>query len=323
MDEAVKPRVLVIGGTQFMGRATVAALIQNGGYDLTILNRGRTESPFEGLVRHVVCDRRKRALGTFITSEPAWHAVVDFVAFGPDDVRHIVPQHVDKLGLYILISTDSVYMASSATGFVHGPSGRLTEQSDAQPDAARAALDEYGANKRDLEHLLAQHGRCSTLRCLCLRLPDVLGCHENTGRQHALLKRLVGSAAALALNLARTLARTLAQTLTLTNPNSDSDPNHPNPKQVGGRTIGTAMEAGGDGDFGRTVPLSIVFADDVAAAVVAAVAAAGDAERAAALRGARLHLCADETPTWAELVAGLVEELRAQGVPRVYVYMYM
>ena len=189
--DATKHRVLVIGGTQFMGRATVAALLQNGGYDLTILNRGRTESPFEGLVRHVVCDRRKRALGAFIASEPAWHAVVDFVAFGPDDVRRIVPQHVDKLGLYILISTDSVYMASSATGFVHGPSGRLTEESDAQPDAARAALDEYGANKRDLEHLLAQHGRCSTLRCLCLRLPDVLGRHENTGRQHALLKRLV------------------------------------------------------------------------------------------------------------------------------------
>jgi 2'-hydroxyisoflavone reductase len=210
-NSTAKPRVLVIGGTQFMGRATVAALLQNGGYDLTILNRGRTESPFEGLVRHVVCNRRKRALGEFIASEPAWHAVVDFVAFGPDDVRRIVPQHVDKLGLYILISTDSVYMASSATGFVHGPSGRLTEQSDAQPDAARAALDEYGANKRDLEHLLAQHGRCSTLRCLCLRLPDVLGRHENTGRQHALIKRLVGGALASALASALTLALALPE----------------------------------------------------------------------------------------------------------------
>ena len=207
-----KPRVLVIGGTQFMGRATVAALLQNGGYDLTILNRGRTESPFEGLVRHVACDRRKRALGAFIASEPAWHAVIDFVAFGPDDVRRIVPQHVDKLGLYILISTDSVYMASSATGFVHGPSGRLTEQSDAQPDAARAALDEYGANKRDLERLLAQHGRCSGLRCLCLRLPDVLGRHENTGRQHALIKRLVGGNSNPTLNPTPTLALNPTQT---------------------------------------------------------------------------------------------------------------
>ena len=253
MPEAAKPRVLVIGGTQFMGRATVAALLQNGGYDLTILNRGRTESPFEGLVRHVVCDRRKRALGAFIASEPAWHAVIDFVAFGPDDVRRIVPQHVDKLGLYILISTDSVYMASSATGFVHGPSGRLTEQSDAQPDAARAALDEYGANKRDLERLLAQHGRCSGLRCLCLRLPDVLGRHENTGRQHALIKRLVGG------NSSPT-----------PKPNPDPGPK-PNPNQVGGRPIGTAVEAGGDGGFGRAVPLSFAFAEDVAAALVPAL----------------------------------------------------
>ena len=91
---------------------------------------------------------------------------------------------------------------------------------------------------------------------------------------------------------------------------------------MGGRPIGTAIEAGGDGDFGRTVPLSVTFADDVAAAVVAAVAAASDAEGAAALAGARLHLCAEETPTWAELVTGLAEELRAQGVfPIIYAYV--
>ena len=255
-----------------MGRATVAALLRNGGYDLTILNRGRTENPFEGQVRHVVCDRRKRALGAFIASEPAWHAVVDFVAFGPDDVRRIVPQHVDKLGLYILISTDSVYMACSPSGFERGTGGQLTERSDAQPDAVRAALDAYGANKRELEQLLAQHD--GTLRSVCLRLPDVLGRHENTGRQHALLKRLVC-----------------------------------------GKPIGTAVEAGGDGEFGRTVPLSVVFADDVAAAVVAAVDAAADTGRAAALAGARLHLCSDETPTWSELVTGFAEELRSQGTP--------
>ena len=29
--------------------------------------------------------------------------------------------------------------------------------------------------------------------------------------------------------------------------------------------------------------------------------------------GATLHVCADEAPTWAELVACLAEELRAQG----------
>ena len=41
---------------------------------------------------------------------------------------------------------------------------------------------------------------------------------------------------------------------------------------MGGRPIGTAVEAGGDGSFGRAVPLSFAFAEDVAAALVPALA---------------------------------------------------
>ena len=41
---------------------------------------------------------------------------------------------------------------------------------------------------------------------------------------------------------------------------------------MGGRPIGTAVEAGGDGGFGRAVPLSFAFAEDVAAALVPALA---------------------------------------------------
>lgn len=271
MIEVPRPRVLVIGGTQFIGRATVAALIGSGRYDVTILNRGRTESPFEGSHhRHVCCDRRKKALKAFLEAEPAWHAVIDFVAFGPDDVRRMLPLAA-KLGLYVLISTDSVYMACDPAGWRRDPtSGRLLEQSDAQPDAARGALDEYGASKLALEQCLTAHAE---LRFVALRLPDVLGRHENTGRQEKLLKRLMG-----------------------------------------GRSIGTAAEPGGDGAFGRQTPLSVVFADDVAQAVLELVDTAATAAGAEGLAGARLHLCTDEAPTWVDLVAGFAEALVAEGL---------
>lgn len=269
MSDASLPRVLVIGGTQFIGRATVSALIGSGRFDVTILNRGRTDSPFEGVARHVCCDRRKKALRAFLEAEPAWHAVIDFVAFGPDDVRRMLPLAA-KLGLYVLISTDSVYMACDPAGWRRdATSGRLLEQSDGQPDAARGALDEYGAAKLALEQSLAAHAE---LRFVCLRLPDVLGRHENTGRQEKLLKRLMG-----------------------------------------GRPIGTAAEPGGDGAFGRHTPLSVVFADDVAQAVLEVVDAAATAG-ADGLAGARLHLCTDEAPTWVDLVAGVAEALVAQGL---------
>ena len=57
----------------------------------------------------------RKALKAFLEAEPAWHAVIDFVAFGPDDVRRMLPLAA-KLGLYVLISTDSVHMACDPAG---------------------------------------------------------------------------------------------------------------------------------------------------------------------------------------------------------------
>ena len=90
-----RPRVLVLGGTQFIGRATVEALLASSEqYDITIVTRGRTPSPFDSnaSVRHVLCDRRNGdALRALLASDTRhWYAVVDFLAFEPDDVRPIL-----------------------------------------------------------------------------------------------------------------------------------------------------------------------------------------------------------------------------------------
>ena len=44
-------KVLVMGGTQFMGRTMVDRLLKEGD-DVTILNRGKTPSPFGESVLH-------------------------------------------------------------------------------------------------------------------------------------------------------------------------------------------------------------------------------------------------------------------------------
>ena len=64
----------------------------------------------------------------------------------------------------------------------------------AQRDAARAKEDEYGADKLALEDELHASGPSAGLWYIALRLPDVLGEHENTGRQEKLFKRLVRGA---------------------------------------------------------------------------------------------------------------------------------
>ena len=65
-------RVAVLGGTQFIGRATTARLL-NAGCEVTLINRGKTENPFAGSVRHIVCDRRSSGLaGSFVYAADAF-----------------------------------------------------------------------------------------------------------------------------------------------------------------------------------------------------------------------------------------------------------
>lgn len=60
-------------------------------------------------------------------------------------------------------------------------------RSDLRLSASRAAADAYGAEKLQLERSL----RAAALPFVALRLPDVLGANENTGRQQRLLLRLL------------------------------------------------------------------------------------------------------------------------------------
>ena len=76
-------RVLVLGGTQFIGVHIVRELLAQG-YAITLLNRGITPSPFEGdpRVRTIHADRfeDRDAVSEAIASEE-WSGVVDTTCF--------------------------------------------------------------------------------------------------------------------------------------------------------------------------------------------------------------------------------------------------
>ena len=79
-------RVLVVGGSEFIGRATTAALLARGAA-VTMANRGRTAHPFAGSVTHVKMDRQKpgELLAALTNGDDAgWDA--DFALTIPDDL---------------------------------------------------------------------------------------------------------------------------------------------------------------------------------------------------------------------------------------------
>ena len=285
------PRVLVIGGTSFIGRATVSALLSRG-HDVTVCNRGKSSNPFDGRVSHVRCDRRRSPDVLLATLRLGWAVVVDFVAFEPNDVAAVTEAGGGCIGRYVFISTDSIYMAVDPASFLRAENNRLLESSDAQyvASADRAREDEYGADKLAAEAVLrgatstaadttvsaaaaAASSPTAPLRVLALRLPDVIGPHENTGRLHKLLVRLLR-----------------------------------------GRSIGTAIC--GEAGAGRTRPIGMVGAADVAEAVCAAVRCGegGGGGEGGGDAFVACHVCSDETPTWVELVEMAASELQRLGL---------
>lgn len=183
-------KVLVIGGTEFIGRHTVQLLL-DAGASVEILHRGRSKNHWEGRVPETHCDRRKKCLDKKLSMDGPWDMVVDFPVYDLKDARAIFI-HASLIRHYVFMSTDNVYMVCDRGLFQYGEkSHSLLEESAIRPTGkvAQAKLndeDEYGHNKRKVEEHLAG----SSVKYTSLRLPDVWGPYENTGRFKSFLRKL-------------------------------------------------------------------------------------------------------------------------------------
>jgi len=101
--------VLIIGGTRFIGRATVEEFLDHD-YDVTICNRGNHPNPFgdEPGVAYVTADRRDREALEAVATEVEPDAVVDCVAYFPEDVREATEVFADAEA-YVYISSGASY----------------------------------------------------------------------------------------------------------------------------------------------------------------------------------------------------------------------
>jgi len=98
-------RILVIGGSSFVGRAIVAAALDRG-HDVTLFNRGRTDPGAFPNAEHIVGDRN----GSLAELDGrSWDATVDVCAYVPGQVRRLLTALGPAAGHYTFVSTISVY----------------------------------------------------------------------------------------------------------------------------------------------------------------------------------------------------------------------
>lgn len=97
-------KILVIGGTQFIGKHFVTSALERG-HELTLFNRGTKPVPAMG-VEAIVGDRNTD-LGKL--AGRSWDAVVDTSGYLPEQVTASARLLEPNVGRYLFISTISVY----------------------------------------------------------------------------------------------------------------------------------------------------------------------------------------------------------------------
>lgn len=173
-------KVLVIGGTQFIGRHVVQKLL-NARHSVTLFNRAKTAPDLFPELKKIRADRQSSEIHKLAELRQDWDAVIDLCAYYPKDVESLTSLLKGRAGRYILCSTMSVYQASDADG----PTPIIDEDSPlhtcSQAESSDTAMKTYGPRKAECERV-AFHQQSDGIPVVALRPCVVYGAFDHTDR---------------------------------------------------------------------------------------------------------------------------------------------
>ena len=183
----MSPRVLILGGTRFIG-AHVARRMFDAGADVTVFHRGTTDNPILPAVAHIRDASAEYPIRAFpdAVRRQDWDVVIAMVTMGEADARAAVDSFTGRAGRLVLISSGDVYRAyGRLTGHEPGPPDPVPLTEDAPLRGAlypyRAQAAALGAYAQDYEKILAEAVlREAALPSTILRLPKVYGPEDNS-----------------------------------------------------------------------------------------------------------------------------------------------
>jgi nucleoside-diphosphate-sugar epimerase len=134
--------VLFIGGTGLISTAIARQLLE-AGHEVTLFNRGKSESRLPEGATQILGDRKDYAAFEAGFTDKTYDVVVDMVAFHPDDTASAIKAFSGRCGQFIHCSTVCVY------------SGPVTQIPTTETEPYHS-LGGYGKDKAICELLLLQ-----------------------------------------------------------------------------------------------------------------------------------------------------------------------
>ncbi|MEZ0065899.1 nucleoside-diphosphate-sugar epimerase [Streptacidiphilus sp. MAP12-20] len=166
-------RILVLGGTAFVGRAIVAEAL-DGGAEVTLFGRGKTGAELFPEASRLVGDRDT---GDYTALRGgSWDAVVDVSGYLPRQVGQAMDALGDRVGRYVFISSTAVYQEEGVgpgadEDTPRRPPVRTVEQVEDLDNAT------YGPSKVACEDdVLARYGERATI----VRPGQLVGPHDHS-----------------------------------------------------------------------------------------------------------------------------------------------
>lgn len=147
-------RILVVGGTRFIGRHVVEQSLERG-HEVTIFHRGRTGRDLFRDTPHVEHRTGDRDADLEALSEGEWDATVDTCAYLPEQVHRLADALEGRGGRYLFVSSVSAYRTPVRAEFTEeAPLAELDDPSTREVTDAtygglkalceRASTDRFG-----------------------------------------------------------------------------------------------------------------------------------------------------------------------------------
>lgn len=166
-------KLLLIGGTRFLGRALAEQALA-AGHRLTLLHRGRSNATLFPQAEHLLADRDGEL--AVLDGSATWDAVIDTCAYVPRQVRTLGARLAGRVGQYQMVSSLSVYADLAPLGVDETAPTQVL----ADPHSEQITGASYGGLKQLCEEAALQ--AFGEARTLVPRPGLLVGPHDPTGR---------------------------------------------------------------------------------------------------------------------------------------------
>lgn len=146
-------KVLVLGGTNFIGRVLVEKLLAENLFDLTLFNRGKRNASLFPSIKRITGDRE--TTDHLLIANQSWDCIIDLSGYYPASFQNLLSAIQGKVHRYIFVSTLSVYdIGAFAAKTITEADPTLA----CTPEQKTSKLpDAYGEKKAEMERILLMH----------------------------------------------------------------------------------------------------------------------------------------------------------------------